>query len=211
RGPPAYLIMANPELPATSPTLLRLLALPGAEGAWEVFVSQYGPLIDSRCRRAGLQPADVEDVRGSVYAQLVEALRGFRYDPQRRFRGYLQRVVDNAIRSHWRVLRRRPGWVGDDSASDELPAPLETLGRELDDGIRPGLDVLLRAVDRVRFEVGESAWQAFELTALDGLSGAEAAARLGRSVAAVYMAKSRVLTRIRAEAAYPPDDDHAGG
>jgi len=52
----------------------------------------------------------------------------------------------------------------------------------------------------VRFEVGPAAWQAFWLTAVDGLSGAEAAARLGQTPAAVFMAKSRVLARLRAAA-----------
>jgi RNA polymerase sigma-70 factor (ECF subfamily) len=42
--------------------------------------------------------------------------------------------------------------------------------------------------------------KAFRRLALDGVSGAEAAEELGVSVAAVYMAKSRVLARIREEA-----------
>jgi RNA polymerase sigma-70 factor (ECF subfamily) len=39
--------------------------------------------------------------------------------------------------------------------------------------------------------------QAFRRSALDGVSGAEAARELGLSVSAVYIAKSRVLARIR--------------
>ena len=57
------------------------------------------------------------------------------------------------------------------------------------------------------YSVGGPAWdaidpslQAFKRLALDGISGAEAAQELGLSVAAVYMAKSRVLARIRQEA-----------
>ena len=42
--------------------------------------------------------------------------------------------------------------------------------------------------------------RAFRRLALDGASGAEAARELGLSVSAVYMAKSRVLQRIRQEA-----------
>jgi RNA polymerase sigma-70 factor (ECF subfamily) len=43
--------------------------------------------------------------------------------------------------------------------------------------------------------------QAFRRLALDGASGADVAQELGLSVAAVYVAKSRVLARIREEAA----------
>jgi RNA polymerase sigma-70 factor (ECF subfamily) len=185
----------------TSPTLLRLLALPESDVAWEAFVTRYGPLIDARCRRAGLQPADADDIRGAVLTQLVQALRTFRYDPARRFRGYLKQVVDNAIFTHWRTVRMRPGWIGPgDGSVDELPGPLSELGAELDDRIQEHGEAISREIDRVRFEVGPAAWQAFWLTAVDGLAGAEAAARLGRTPAAVFMAKSRVLARLRAAA-----------
>src|SRR3954451_15538079 len=147
--------MAALELPTTSPTLLRLLALPGSDEAWEVFIDRYGPLIDDRCRRAGLQPADADDIRAGIYAHLVRSLRSFRHDPVRRFRGYLQRVVDNAIRTHWRTLRRRPGWVGrGGDADDTPPGPLAALGAELDEQILARVDGVLRVVDQVRVEVG---------------------------------------------------------
>lgn len=192
--------------PTTSPTLLHWLALPGADEAWEVFIDRYGPLIDARCRRAGLQPADADDIRAVVCAQLVVSLRGFRYDPARRFRGYLKRVVDNAIISHWRTLRCRPGWVG--RGGEPEGAPPESfvdLGEVLEEQIRSRLDAVFRAIDRVRCEVGAEAWQAFALTTFEGLTGAEAAARLGKSPAAVYMAKCRVLARLRAEASTEAD------
>jgi len=44
-------------------------------------------------------------------------------------------------------------------------------------------------------------WSAFRLTALEGRSGAEAAAALGLSVAAVFMNKSRVQKMLREEVA----------
>ncbi|OJW04208.1 MAG: hypothetical protein BGO49_21700 [Planctomycetales bacterium 71-10] len=187
--------------PTTSPTLLGLLALPGSDDTWKVFVDRYSPLIEDRCRRAGLQPCDAEDVRAAVCMQLVAAMKGFRYDPARRFRGYLQRVVEHAIRTHWRVLRRRPGWVGwGGDRADSIPEPLVELGAELDERLRSQVDDLQWALERVRFEVGPENWRVFELTVVEGLSGIEAARRLGKSAAAVYMAKCRVRKRLLAEA-----------
>src|SRR5690348_7237420 len=129
----------------------------------------------------------------------------FRLDPAHRFRGYLQTVVDNAIRTYWRVLSHRPGWVGTGGdGPDAVPEPLSTLGAELDDEIQERLGRVLREVDRVRFEVGPSAWGAFWLTTVDGLPAAQAGERLGMSAAAVYMAKSRVVRRLREQAGGPP-------
>ncbi|WP_165224030.1 RNA polymerase sigma factor [Aquisphaera insulae] len=193
--------------PTTCPSLLRMLALPGMDEAWETFLERYGPLIDARCRSAGLQPADAEDIRATVCASLVDALRRFHHDPARRFRGYFQRTVDNAIKTHWRTLRRRPGWIGrggDGDEGDGVPESFAGLGAQIDDQVHARMEGFQRAMDRVRFEVGETAWGAFWLTAAEGLSTAEAADRLGKSISAVYMDKSRVLARLRAEAG-PPD------
>ena len=137
-----------------------------------------------------------------MLSQLVKGLAGFRYDPARRFRGYLSRAVDNAIRTHWRVLARRPRLVG--LGGIDVPGPLADLPGELDDLIRDRLHGLSRTIDAVRLDVGPEAWAAFWLTAIDGLSGDEAAARLGGRPSAVYVAKSRVLAKLRAAAGHPP-------
>jgi RNA polymerase sigma-70 factor (ECF subfamily) len=44
-------------------------------------------------------------------------------------------------------------------------------------------------------------WEAFRLTALDGLSGADAAQQLGLRITAVFKAKSRVQEMLRATVA----------
>lgn len=186
--------MSAPEM-STSPSLLRSLGGPAPAEAWVVFVNQYSPLIENRCRAARLQAADAQDVTAQVFAHLVRALKGFRYDPARRFRGYLTRTVDNAIRTHWRLVSRRPhvvAWGG-----DGVPEPLADLPAELDDLIRARLDGVARAVELVRFEVGPRAWAAFWLTAVEGVTGGEAAARLETTPAAVYTSKNRVLARLR--------------
>jgi RNA polymerase sigma-70 factor (ECF subfamily) len=56
-------------------------------------------------------------------------------------------------------------------------------------------------LDMVEEEFEPATLQAFRRLALEGASGAEVAGELGLSVAAVYMAKSRVLQHIRSEAA----------
>ena len=55
-------------------------------------------------------------------------------------------------------------------------------------------------LDLVEAEFEPATLRAFRRLALDGASGAVVAEELGISVAAVYVAKSRVLQRIRREA-----------
>jgi len=71
--------------------------------SWREFDTRYRDLILRFCRSRGLQQSDAEDVRQIVMLNLARALRTFEYQPARgRFRGYLGRVVANAIHRHFR-------------------------------------------------------------------------------------------------------------
>jgi len=54
---------------------------------------------------------------------------------------------------------------------------------------------------QVRLRVAPQTWQAFWLTAWEGLSGAEAAQRIPMQVAQVYVAKRRVQRMLQEEVA----------
>jgi RNA polymerase sigma-70 factor (ECF subfamily) len=51
--------------------------------------------------------------------------------------------------------------------------------------------------EAVEMEFEPSTVRAFQLVALEGVPGAQAAGALGISLTAVYIAKSRVLSRLR--------------
>ena len=55
------------------------------------------------------------------------------------------------------------------------------------------------AMERIKHEFQENTWQAFWQTAVEGLSAADAANRIGISAGAIYVAKSRVLARLKQE------------
>lgn len=113
----------------THPTLLSRVRDHEDHGAWREFDARYRELILRFCRRKGLQQSDAEDVRQIVMLSLARALRTFEYQPARgRFRGYLGRVVANAI--HRQHRRPRPEHQGLDThvasrLGDEDPARLE--------------------------------------------------------------------------------------
>jgi RNA polymerase sigma-70 factor (ECF subfamily) len=73
----------------------------------------------------------------------------------------------------------------------------ENLVEQLDAEFRR--EVMDRAMERVRHRVSERTWDAFRLTALEGWSGAAAAAQLQMRTARVYLARSEVQGMIREE------------
>ena len=60
-------------------------------------------------------------------------------------------------------------------------------------------ELLGRAVALLRSEVTEPTWQAFWQTAVQGRSAREVGDALGMSAGAVYVARSRVLARLKEE------------
>jgi hypothetical protein len=59
-----------------------------------------------------------------------------------------------------------------------------------------------QSLARVRGRVNSLTWEAFRFNALNGLFGAEAAARLGMPVTSVYKARSNVQKLLEAEVRY---------
>jgi len=197
--------MTAHESPSTSPTLLELLGLPGNDEAWDTFVRLYGPLIEERGRAAGLQEADVQEIKSRVLTALVSAMRGFRYDPARRFRGYLQTVVAHAIGRHWRDRCRRPGdhAAGGDDAQVTLrqiaePDSVDSLAGEIDADLQRRFELARHVTAEIRARLEPGTWEAFARTALQGQAAPDVAATLGKTVESVYMARYRVGQMLRA-------------
>ena len=183
----------------TSTTLLGRLALfPLDQAAWEEFVKRYGPSVLNWCRRWGAQEADALDVSQVVLSKLAVHMRHFAYDPSRSFRSWLRAVALNAWRDS--LDARRP-----DAASGETEILERLHGLQARDDLMRrleeqfDLELLEEARRRVRGRVLPRTWDAYELTAVECLSGAEAATRLGMSVAAVFTAKASVLRMLRDE------------
>jgi RNA polymerase sigma-70 factor (ECF subfamily) len=187
------------DMPPTRPSLLVRMRDPQDADAWREFVELYGPLVYRFARQRGLQDADAADLTQTVFQELGRA-EVQRYDAGRGlFRNWLFGIVRNQM--HKLARRQKPGMQGsgDTSAQERLneqPANDEesALWEQQYKHQR-----FLWAAEKVRPAFNDASWQAFWLTAVDGVSAADAAATLGLSVGAVYTAKSRVLDRIRME------------
>jgi RNA polymerase sigma factor (sigma-70 family) len=194
-------VNSSPESVTSTTLLVRLRQSPADEAAWAEFVARYGHRIHGWCREWGLQESDAQDVTQTVLLKLVRAVQTFRYDPAQKFRAWLKTVTHHA----WQDLvrgRRRLAAGGTGSADD----PLQSLAARDDLAARVEAayeqDLLNQALDRVQARVQPKTWDAFRLTAFDGLSGTEVAAQLGMPVTSVFKAKSNVQKLLEAEVHY---------
>jgi RNA polymerase sigma-70 factor (ECF subfamily) len=195
-------MVTHDSTPSTSTTLLgRLRQEPADQAAWVEFVHRYGPQVYRWCRHWRLQEADAEDVTQAVLVRLSARMRTFSHDSAKSFRAYLRTVARYAWCDYLETSKRPGAGVG----GSEVLGLLETveagddLVRRLDEEFDQ--DVLAEAQARVQQRVEPHTWEAFRLTAVEGLSGAQAATRLGLKVATVYKAKSKVQQMLHEEVA----------
>lgn len=174
-------------------TSVRLLdrVKAGDPGAWDRFVALYTPLIDHWCRRAGLAPALQEDVRQEVFAAVAARIGGFRKEPGRgTFRGWLRVIAERQVVN---ARRKAPQEVPVGEWVLAIPDPEPG---EADPEARLLFERALALVER---DFEPATWQAFVQTVVDGRAAADVATRLGLTANAVYLAKARVLKRLREE------------
>ena len=188
-------MVSGTSAPETSPTLIgRLRSVPLDQEAWQDFVGIYGAHIMYWARERGLQAADAEDVTQATLLRIAKAMRDFNYDPELSFRGWLRTLARHACYDLARV--RRPLMVGIDRL---LTDP--NLCYELANALESAFDdeLLQKAMASVRLRVEPSTWEAFRLTALEQLSGAEAAKRLGVRLTTIYKSRSNVQKMLQEE------------
>jgi RNA polymerase sigma-70 factor (ECF subfamily) len=192
--------------PATDPSLLLRVRDARDQDAWRQFFELYVPLIYGYARKRGLQDADAADVAQDVFQRVLGALRRLDYDPTRgSFRSWLRTITRNRIAS-WKTGPQQRDLGSGDSTVREL---LE----EHPDGTADTLwdqhyqrEVFLWAAEQARPAFAENTWLAFWRTAVEGQEAAAVAAGLGLSVGAVYVARSRVLDRIKKQVRQLPPD-----
>jgi RNA polymerase sigma-70 factor (ECF subfamily) len=187
--------------PATRASLLIRLRDPHDQEAWGQFVQLYAPVVYGFARKRGLQDADAADLMQEVFRSVAGAAGRLEYDPKRgSFRGWLYTVTRNKIYTFLDGQRRQVRGSGDSAAQtrlEEQPGPDDETGALWDQEYERS--AFSWAAERVRGEFHEATWQAFWLTAVEGKAARDVGRQLGLSPGAVYVAKSRVIARLREE------------
>ncbi|MFL5243878.1 MAG: RNA polymerase sigma factor [Gemmataceae bacterium] len=189
--------MRTVELETSATLLARLRQAPSDQAAWNRFAECYGRKIYAWCRQWNLQEADAEDITQNVLIKLADKMKTFVYDPDKSFRAWLKTVTRNAWSDYWAA--RKAVAVGGSQAVEMLATveAREDLVRRLDGEF--DRELLEEATARVKLRVTPRTWQAFERTAVQGHSGAEAAAALDMKVATVFVARSKVQKMLQEE------------
>lgn len=168
------------------------------QAAWQRMVSLYSPLVFRWCCQAGLQSADAADVGQEVFRAVARKVRDFRRDrPGDSFRGWLRSITRNKLRDFARRRLSEVPVVGGDALGQVEEWPEE----DDDPGDDPADTRLLfrRAVELIRAEFEERTWRAFWQVTVEDHRPEDVAHELYISVNAVYLAKSRILRRLREE------------
>jgi RNA polymerase sigma-70 factor (ECF subfamily) len=190
------------EAPLTRASLLVRIRDRRDQAAWQQFVQLYAPVVYGFARKRGLQDADAADVMQDVLARIAGAVARLEYDPARgSFRGWLYTVARNKIFNFLESNRHKLGkGTGDSAARERLEAvagPEWELAESWDDQYERNLAAL--AMQRVQRDVQPATWQAFWQTAMESKHARQVGEALGMSAGAVYVARSRVLARLREE------------
>jgi RNA polymerase sigma-70 factor (ECF subfamily) len=182
----------------TSLTLLeRVQKFPADPEAWDEFVRRYHPMIRTWCLKWGLQASDADDVAQDVVVKLLAAMRTFQYDPARSFHAWLKTVTQHTLSQFTAGRRREPGQLSPEILITELVEARVELEQGLENLF--DLDLFTIAMRRIQKRVKPVTWDAFHLTAREGLTGKDAARRLRIPVAHVFVARNRVQKLLQEE------------
>jgi RNA polymerase sigma-70 factor (ECF subfamily) len=163
--------------------------------AWCRFVDLYTPLLFSMARRVGATREDAADLVHDVFAVLLHEMPEFRYRPDLRFRGWLFTIVRNKWINRLNRIRAAPPEA--DVASLETVAVPDNVAEMTEAEYREHL--VRRALQLMQAEFAEADWKACWQNVVEGRPAAEVAEELGLTVNQVYLAKSRILQRLRTE------------
>lgn len=185
----------------TSASLLDRLRDQSDSAAWQRLLDLYTPLIRGWLRRHAPLEQEADDLVQEVLAVVVRKIPQFRREPRTgAFRRWLRSITVNCLRDSWRARRGRPiaTGAGDfDQMLQQLEDPESDLSRLWDQ--EHDRHVTHRLLEQIKPKFEPKTWQAFQRVALDGDLPDQVAAELGLSVNAVFIAKSRVLARLRQE------------
>jgi len=185
----------------TSHSLLERLHDRADHQAWQRLLAIYEPWLRGWLSRHQLQPADVEDLLQEILVVVSEKLPGFVHTGQPgAFRAWLRTILTNRVRHFLRGQRHRQAVVVPQPLNDwldQLADPDSTLSRQWDQ--EHDQHLVRRLLASIQAEFSPTTWKVFQMLVLEDRSAAEVAQGLGLTPNAVYVAKARVLARLRVE------------
>lgn len=185
------------ETPQTRDSLILRLPTAGDAAAWQEFAAIYEPLVFRFARRRGLQDADARELVQNVFIAVARAVSFWRPDPARgKFRAWLFRIARNQLIN---MVNKKHVGLGSGRTSTwlSLQQVAETCSSADECDLDYRRELFRSAAMIVRRDIQGTTWQAFWLTSVESIPIEEAARQLNMSTSAVYIARCRVLHRLR--------------
>jgi len=182
----------------TSLSLLQRLQSSPESVNWNRLVELYSPLIRVWLQKYDVQKSDADDLLQEVLLTLSKEISTFDHNGRTgAFRAWIKQILVNRLRNYWRTRdRRRESGIDDKLSQLDDPNSAATLlwNREHDQYL------LRELLHLVQPQFTPETWQAFSKVTFEGIPANQVAEDLGISTNAVFIAKSRVLSRLRSEA-----------
>jgi RNA polymerase sigma factor (sigma-70 family) len=197
-------------MPDTRISLILRLPRSADAAAWREFVELYEPLVLRFARRRGLQDADAQDLVQRVFSSVAGAVDRWQPDAARgKFRAWLFRIARNHLINQ-ATARNRERPVGGSTQVRRLQSEIDQRWIDAGDAELEYRRVVFEsAAARVKRLVQPATWSAFWETMVEGRTCESVAEDLQMSVGAIYVARSRVVARLRAVAEELEANDEA--
>lgn len=186
-------------VPDTKISLILRLPQSSDVEAWREFIDVYEPFILRLARSRGLQEDDARELVQRVMVAVARAVDRWKPDAERgRFRAWLFRIARNQLINFLSGGRIDRGYGGTTHVQ-ALQQLVDSSDAARDTELDYRREMFHYAAARVKQVVQPSTWQAFWAVAILEQPACEVATELDMSVGAVYIARSRVISRLREE------------
>ncbi|KAA1260002.1 ECF RNA polymerase sigma factor SigE [Rubripirellula obstinata] len=184
--------------PETNDSLIARVKNLSDADSWTTFMDIYRPAVYRMARERGIQHADAEDLAQQVFVSVSKAIENWVPAPdQPPFRAWLIRITKNRIINA--LSRKKPdigsGLTGVVEILDAVPGDFTAVETEVNRETHA--EAMRWATRQIRDEFTDVTWKMFSETAIESRPVAEVAKRYGKSVGAVYMARFRVMQRLK--------------
>ncbi len=141
----------------------------------------------------GAQPADAADLVQEVLVSLLRILPNFEYNRQKSFRAWLRTVLTNKWRETWR--QKSPPAAGGDALVNVAQSNHDVAWSDAQEQSA----LCRQALELIQPEFSPATWGAFLETFFEGRPVSEICQTHRLTPNAVYLARGRVLARLREE------------
>lgn len=179
---------------STSASLLLRIRDKSDQQAWHRFVHIYTPLLKHWARLTHLHPDDANDLVQEVLVIALTRLQSFEYDKNGSFKAWLRKIAENKAREFYRRQAKQERFViaAQETIETEVPSAAQVFWAK-----EYPAELAYRALLVMKSEFEPKTWQAAYALIFNERPVLEVAQELGISTNACFIAKSRVLRRLR--------------